>query len=395
MIEYTSINFYYFVFFAVLIAASFNKLFLKKHLIAALNLTFQLLFFYFLKIHLVTIIFSLLLNWTIIQILLRNVKVKNFGLIGMVLLNLCVFVFLKYEIFQPGSYAHNLKVFAFIGISFYTFRLIALLIDLKREVITKVEFIKYYNYLTFFPSFLSGPVDRYQNFSDELDKNHNPNDRELIDSTYRFVLGIFKKIVLAGLLHDLSIDAISTVSLESLPFWKILLSLYIYTAVLYLDFSGYSDMAIGLAQMLGLKIPENFNKPYLARNIQDFWTRWHMSFMTFLRDYVYYPFQLFLVKKLNIKNYLFTTIISTSLILFLASIWHGDKIQYVYYGLYHALCFSLFLIWRNFIQNKKRKELKIKYVDSVYFKYFSQFLTLNYFAISLLFFSGRYLAVFK
>ena len=395
MITYTSVGFYYLVFLSTVICSILNSKIEKKYLVAFLNFLFQILFFYFLKKQLLSIWSFLVLNWLSIYLIQRNVKYKSTAIPVLVALNVFGFVFIKYQIFHLHIFRWNTEVLSFLGFSFFTFRLVAMLVDFKRNVIEKIELIHFYNYLTFFPTMLSGPLDRYDDFCQEIDKNYNPDESELVDGVLRFVIGVFKKVVIADLLHDLSIDSLSIESLMHFSYFKILISLYMYTIVLYLDFSGYSDMAVGLSKIIGVKIPENFNKPFLAKNIQDFWNRWHISFMIWLRDYIYYPFQHLLIKKLKVKSYFLASILSTVLIFLLAGLWHGDKIQYFYYGIYHALCFSLYLLWRSFVQEKKRKDSFSRLLKSTYFQIFSRFITYNYFAFSLLFFTGRYVVVFR
>ena len=149
-------------------------------------------------------------------------------------------------------------------------------------------------------------------------------------------------------------------------------------------------MAIGIGQLFGMKISENFSSPFKSKNIQEFWTRWHISFMTWLRDYVYYPFQVFIIKKFKFKNMFILNSLSSVLIFLIAGLWHGNKPQYVFYGLYHGLAFVIFLFWRNFIYKNFTKEFKIKYIDNKYADLISVFITVNYFVISLLFFTGKY-----
>lgn len=395
MINYSSIGFYYFTFLSSLVAALWSQSAQKKYLILGLNLIFHALFFYFFKVHFASLISALAFNWILLQAGEWAKFERKTVATVLIALNLIAFIVIKYSFARIELGGVNSGLFSFIGISFFTFRALSLFIDYRRGVIEQLDFIHYCNYLTFFPTFLSGPLDRYEDFRKEVESNHHPDSVETIDATFRFVSGAFKKVVLADLLHDLSIDSISLESLGHFSGWQILISLYVYTIVLYLDFSGYSDMAIGLSRLLGIKVPENFNKPYLSKNIQDFWNRWHMSFMQWLRDYIYYPFQHFLLKTVKLKSYLLSSIMATAVIFFLTGAWHGDKRQYLFYGLYHAVCFGLYLIWRDFIGDKKRKEFKKKYIESMLFTMFSRVLTIHYFVFSLLFFTGRYEVLFK
>jgi membrane protein involved in D-alanine export len=389
VIAYTTIGYYYLVFLATTLTSLLNKKIEKKYLLAFLNIIFQTLFFYFLKFQFITMITSLVINWLAIKYLEQSPSWKKTGLSILVFLNVCFFIFVKYKTFHSFLPESNFKLLAFIGISFFTFRLTSLIVDMKRGLISKIDIVTYYNYLTFFPTFLSGPLDKYIDFKKEVDSNTNLKDINFVNALFRFVWGVFKKVIIADLIHSLAIDSMSNIGLSHLSLFKILVSLYFYTIELYFDFSGYSDMAIGLSLMMGIKIPENFNRPFLATNIPDFWNRWHISFMQWLREYVYYPFQHFLIKKLKIKNYFLTTVISTILIFILAGTWHGDQLQYLFYGIYHATAFTLYLIWRKFISNKERKNFRTKYIDTIAFKYFSIFLTFHYVVFGFLFFTGH------
>ena len=177
-----------------------------------------------------------------------------------------------------------------IGISFYTFETITYVVDVYRKIHKPLKnFWDYQLYIILFPKLIAGPIVRYHDLADQItDRSHNENNENRLTGFYRFVIGLSKKVIIAnhmGLLAD-TIFVQDYATMDSYTAW---IGILAYTFQIYFDFSGYSDMAIGLAKMIGFKFPENFNNPYTSRSITEFWRRWHITLGAWMRNYLYIP----------------------------------------------------------------------------------------------------------
>lgn len=215
-----------------------------------------------------------------------------------------------------------------IGISFYTFHAISYLIDIyRRNVRPNNSLIEYSLYIMLFPQLVAGPIIRYKDIHTQL-RTRTVSMTDVEEGVYRFVLGLSKKVLLANplaLVADSGFDA-PVGDLTTGGAW---LCLAAYTLQIYFDFSGYSDMAIGLARMFGFRFPENFNYPYAARSIQDFWRRWHISLSTWFRDYVYIPLG---GNRLGEAR----TLVNLWIVFLLTGIWHGASWNFIIWGAIHG-----------------------------------------------------------
>ncbi|MCF0133928.1 MAG: MBOAT family protein [Blautia sp.] len=212
-----------------------------------------------------------------------------------------------------------------IGISFYSFEAISLLVDVYRGGIeAKPSLLRVYLYLSFFPTVASGPIIRYHEFCNGL---RNSLRIHYSDAIERIIVGLGKKVLVAdkiSVLADYYFDGVAIGNrYSSLGLW---LGSIAYTLQLYFDFSGYSDIAIGIGQLLGFNIRENFNKPYHANSISDFWKRWHMSLTQWLRDYVYIPLG---GNRCPVPRHIFNML----LVWLLTGIWHGADMSFVLWGI--------------------------------------------------------------
>lgn len=216
-----------------------------------------------------------------------------------------------------------------IGISFFTFHAISYLIDIyrgKAEVQRRLDHLGLY--ISFFPQLVAGPIIRYSHVADQLARR----SVTVLDLQYgiqRFVIGLGKKILIANAMGAVA-DHVFSLSSETLPASLLWLGMLTYTLQIYYDFSGYSDMAIGLGRMFGFRFRENFNYPYSAVSIQDFWRRWHISLSSWFRDYLYIP--LGGNRKSPARTYL-----NMLTVFFLCGLWHGASWTFIVWGLYHGL----------------------------------------------------------
>lgn len=234
-----------------------------------------------------------------------------------------------------------------IGISFYTFQTMSYSIDVYREKIRAQKNIIHFGaYVAMFPQLIAGPVVRYETIADQLDNRKETVD-DFAQGLRRFIVGLAKKTLIANTMATVvdSLFAYSPSALGSLGTWVAILS---YTFQIYFDFSGYSDMAIGMGRMMGFHYLENFNYPYIANSISDFWRRWHISMSTFFRDYVYIPLG-------GNRVPIFRWIYNVMLVWFLTGLWHGASWNFVLWGLY----FGVILIIEKFVLSKLLKRLPV------------------------------------
>ena len=220
-----------------------------------------------------------------------------------------------------------LKLALPIGISFYTFQMISYIIDVyRKEAKAQKSFLKLATYVALFPQLVAGPIVRYTTIEKELD-DRTHSFENFSNGVRRFVIGLSKKILIANVLGD-------CINKFGLSDEKSVLFYWIYaiatTLQIYFDFSGYSDMAIGLGKMLGFKFPENFNYPYIAKSVTDFWRRWHMTLSSCFRDYVYIPLGGNRVSELKwFRNIL--------VVWFLTGFWHGAAWNFILWGLLYGI----------------------------------------------------------
>jgi alginate O-acetyltransferase complex protein AlgI len=220
-----------------------------------------------------------------------------------------------------------------LGISFFTFQKLSYLIDVHRKTTPPAHSITDYLLFVFlFPQLIAGPIVRYKDLAEQI------NDRAATD-TYayklagfqRFVLGLVKKVFIADLLAPLADTAFATAQLD---WFTAVLGLLAFTFQIYYDFSGYSDMAIGLGMLMGFRFPENFDWPYVARGFRDFWRRWHITLSTWLRDYLYYPLGGSRTEKGIVLRNLW-------IVFLISGLWHGASWHFVVWGAWHGLFISI------------------------------------------------------
>ncbi len=217
-----------------------------------------------------------------------------------------------------------------IGISFYTFQLITYLFDLYRhDTVVQRSLPDFLLYEAFFPQLIAGPIVRYQDIAEQIERREHSLDGFLF-GLRRFLIGLAKKVLIANYAGKLVAATLDLPQLEQLGGLEILLGLIGFTIQIYFDFSAYSDMAIGLAQLFGFHLLENFKAPYRAASVTEFWRRWHISLGTFFRDYVYIP----------LGGNRQHQILNLTIVWFLTGLWHGASWNFVLWGLY----FLLFLI---------------------------------------------------
>ena len=237
-----------------------------------------------------------------------------------------------------------------IGISFYTFQTMSYTIDVYRGVAPPVKsFGDFSCFVSLFPQLIAGPIVRYNTVADQLaSRTHTLT--KFSSGTSLFILGFSKKILLANPMGEVADAAFASDSLMMVDAW---FGVVAYAFQIYFDFSGYSDMAIGLGRMLGFELPRNFYAPYLADSITDFWRRWHISLSTFLRDYLYIP--LGGNRKGTARTY-----VNLAVVMFFGGLWHGASWVFVAWGLYHGILLGVERsLGRRSIYNEMPRPLRV------------------------------------
>ena len=272
---------------------------------------------------------------------------KSILIIG-ITLNLFLLGYFKYANFfiENINIAFNFKaeptnLLLPLAISFFTFQQIAYLVDSYKKETNEYSFLNYALFVSFFPQLIAGPIVHHKEMMPQFMNVSNKvkNYRNIAMGLFIFSIGLFKKVVIAdtfAVWATQGFDVASTLNLFEA--WATSLS---YTFQLYFDFSGYTDMAIGLALLFNIRLPINFNSPYKATNIQDFWRRWHITLSRFLRDYVYIP--LGGNKKGDCRTY--TNLMATFL---LGGLWHGAGWTFVFWGFLHGLAVMVQRLWSKF-----------------------------------------------
>lgn len=265
-------------------------------------------------------------------------KRKNYLIIGVVI-NLLILVIFKYTNFIVASLNDLLALFKIqqlpqtnirlpIGISFFTFQAMSYLIDVyRRDTNVQHKFSDLALYVSLFPQLIAGPIVRYHDVALQL--NNRKVTPELFKSgVQRFIMGLARKVILANSFATIATDILSAPS-QSLDLVAIWFGLFAYSLQIYYDFSGYSEMAIGLGRMFGFEFLENFNFPYLSKSFKEFWTRWHISLSTWFRDYLFFPLG-------GSKGSTFKTYRNLFIVFFVTGLWHGASWNMVIWGLYHG-----------------------------------------------------------
>lgn len=234
-----------------------------------------------------------------------------------------------------------------VGVSFFTFKLISYVVEIHRERIEPCgNLVDFATYIAFFPTIMSGPIDRPGKFIPQLQHPHTFDYALALDGCRQVLWGLFTKMCIADNLALLT--AGSWQSPEVFSASRLALSALLFPLQMYADFAGYSDMAIGVAKVLGFKVERNFNHPYLARNVAEYWRRWHMSLTSWITDYVFMPLNIAMRDRGRLG-----TIIAVMVNLVVIGLWHGANWTYALFGLYHGLLFIPLVFSGSFGRNRK------------------------------------------
>ena len=284
---------------------------------------------------------SILVNYVIGQYLQKDISwKKNLFRFGLVF-NVGLLFFFKY-----AGLIGFAKIALPLGISFFTLQQIGFLVDAYEGLNTEKSFLDYTVFVSFFPQLISGPIGHFQHLMPQIENPENKrfNIDQFSLGLFVFCLGLTKKVLISEAFASWAKPGFEAgATLDFLAAWKTSLS---YTFQLYYDFSGYTDMAIGIGHMFNVKLPHNFNSPFRSKSVIEFWSRWHMTLSQFINTYVFTPL-VRAMPKITFRN----TMIATFLAMFIAGVWHGAGWTFVVYGAIHGAALVV-----NHIRKKKKKK---------------------------------------
>ncbi len=268
-------------------------------------------------------------------------------------------LFFKYFNFFIGSFSgafaslgidldpQTFNIIVPLGISFFTFRLLGYLLDVdKGKTRACTDWVVFFTYVSFFPTLLSGPIDRATTFIPQLEKRRYFEYKNAVGGLHQILWGLFKKVIIADSCAGITNHIFE--NYHALPASSLVLGAFLFTIQLYADFSGYSDMAIGCSRLLGFTVTENFNFPFFSRSIAEFWRKWHMSLTTWLTDYVFTPLSI-AFRDYGKKGLMLSILVTFVLI----GVWHGANWTFILFGLIHG-CFYIPIIVRGEFYKRKK-----------------------------------------
>lgn len=319
LMELNATSFYFvaFSFLVFLLSRPFKSI-LRPYILLIANI----IFVYSFGLNNLLFLFIFSLVGYIFSFIIYKYRNKYFVIFSSLLFLASLFIF-KYINLNNGS------IIIPLGLSFYTFKIISYLVDIYEEKATYEDnFIYYLDYVMFFPCITAGPINRADKFFIEIKSKHEFDYKDIGTGFFQMAIGLFEKLVFCDYIGTIVSRCLNNeVTLTGM---NILLGIVLYSFQIYLDFDSYSNIAIGTARMLGFKLDPNFKTPYLATSIKDFWNRWHISLSTWLKDYIYIP--LGGSKKGTLRKY-----INILLVFLVSSLWHGITINFLIWGMGHAL----------------------------------------------------------
>lgn len=276
--------------------------------------------------------------------------------------------------------------FGFLGISYITFKVMQMLVEIKDNMIKEVNFIDYLSFMIFFPTLSSGPIDRSRRFIKDIEKTISKT--EYLDNLGKGIEYILQGLVYKIILSQLIFDKINIISEATYTTKNLTIYMYLYGFYLFFDFAGYSLMAVGVSKIFGIDTPMNFNKPFLAKDMKDFWNRWHMSLSHWFRDFVFSRLVFAMFKKKIFKSSLTTAMVAYIVNMTLMGVWHGINFSYLLYGLYHGIILAITEYFQKikFYKNNKNKK---------WFEYSSIFITFNLVMFGFFIFSEKFVYILQ
>jgi alginate O-acetyltransferase complex protein AlgI len=363
---FNSINFIlFFIFIYILYWYVFNK----NNIIQNLFLLISSYFFY--GAYKIEFLFYLIIITTLdfffaFLVANKNKKIATFFLILGIINNLGFLFYFKYKNFffeqinyimnVSNSNTNNLEILLPIGISFYIFHGLSYLFDIyNKKILPLNNIVDYSLFVSFFPLLVAGPIERATHLIPQIKKNRIFNEVSFIEGCRLILWGLFKKIIIADGIAEI-IDPIYS-NIYNFDGLTLFICSVCFSFQIYADFSGYSDIAIGLGKLLGFELLSNFKFPYFATNISEFWKRWHISLSSWFRDYIYIPLG-------GSKNGIYITIRNVFLIFIISGLWHGASYNFLIWGGLHGFAFILFIFYKKLNLNLTNRILSILFTFS-------------------------------
>ncbi|WP_270207194.1 D-alanyl-lipoteichoic acid biosynthesis protein DltB [Streptococcus anginosus] len=294
----------------------------------------------------------------------------------------------------PAIYGHQ-SLLGFLGISYLTFRSVGMMIELRDGVLKDFSLWEFLRFMLFMPTFSSGPIDRFKRFNQDYE--NIPERDELLDmleqSVQYIMLGFLYKFILAHILGSMILPPLKQYAVQmggifNLPTLGVM---YVFGLDLFFDFAGYSMFALAISNLMGIKSPINFNKPFVSRDLKEFWNRWHMSLSFWFRDFVFMRLVTVLIRNKVFKNRNTTSSVAYIINMLVMGFWHGVTWYYIAYGLFHGLGLVINDAWvrKKKTVNKERKKKNLPPLpDNKWTQAVGMFITFNVVMFSFLIFSG-------
>ena len=294
----------------------------------------------------------------------------------------------------PAIYGHQ-SLLGFLGISYLTFRSVGMIIELRDGVLKEFSLWEFLRFMLFMPTFSSGPIDRFKRFNEDYETI--PERDELLDmletSVQYIMLGFLYKFILAHIFGSMILPPLKQYALQmggifNLPTLGVM---YVFGLDLFFDFAGYSMFALAVSNLMGIKSPINFNKPFVSRDLKEFWNRWHMSLSFWFRDFVFMRLVTVLIRNKVFKNRNTTSSVAYIINMLVMGFWHGVTWYYIAYGLFHGLGLVVNDAWlrKKKTVNKERKKKNLPLLpDNKWTQAVGIFITFNVVMFSFLIFSG-------
>lgn len=323
------------------------------------------------------IVSFLIFEYIIIKLFLKLTRIKEQSeSVYFVFLILSILPLLIYKFSSLVGYS----IFGFIGISYMTFKCIQYVMEIKDGLIKEVSASNFFYLNLFFPSLISGPIDRSRRFDDDVNKLKSKSEYiELLTSgLQKILIGAVYKFVVSQLIYPYMQNYSQGNGIKTIVAY-----MYLYGFYLFFDFAGYSLMAIGTGNIFGVRLPDNFNKPFISKDIKEFWDRWHISLSYWFRDFVFSRVIRRMIRNKRIKNKLTRASIAFIINMLIMGLWHGLSLNYIIYGLYHGMLLAVTEVYQ------KKSKFHKKNKSNVWYKFVSWGVTFNLVMLGFLIFSGR------
>ena len=306
-------------------------------------------------------------------------------------LSLLPIIFVKVQPAINGTQS----LLGFVGISYLTFRSVGIIIELRDGVIKDLKMWEYLRFLLFMPTFSSGPIDRFKRFNENY--KTIPERDELMDmlaESVRYIMwGFLYKFILAHILGEILLPPLKNLALQEGGTFNyyVVAVMYTFGMELFFDFAGYSMFAIAISNLMGIRSPINFNKPFLSRDLKEFWNRWHMSLSFWFRDFVFMRMVMVMTRKKLFKNRNVTSSVAYILNMLLMGFWHGITWFYIVYGLFHGLGLVINDAWvrkKKTLNKERKKARQAPLPENRWVQLLGMVVTFHVVMVSFLIFSG-------